>query len=296
MTTIPVPALLILCIACYTSSSFFAKCYSSAYKGNSASATPVYSSIFGLIVGTIVLTLGSGMRFSASLATWLYGLAAGIILFLFNLGSINASRTGSYALQSIFKCSGTVVVPTLFTVLFWGDRLLPHQFIGILIMLAAFVVINSKGLGGAQMSRRFLFWVVLLFVTNGVFGILMDAQQRALQQTERSEMIIITYYCAALISIAYLFLTRKKETLNDFHMGKKALLFTLGASFVTSLAVYTMMTLLGKMTTSIFFTLQNGLVLTLSVLLGAFVLREKPDRGTIIGVLLSLVSIILLTI
>lgn len=296
MTTIPVPALLCLCILCYTSSSFFSKRYANVYQGDSAAATPVYSIIFGLIVGTIVLVAGARLHFSASAATWYFGLAAGVILFLFNLGSINASRTGPYALQSIFKCSGNVVVPMLFSVLWWGDQLQAHQFAGILVMLASFVVLNSKGLTGLELSKQFLLWVTLLFVTNGVFGILMDGQQRVMQQTERSEMIIITYYCSAVISVGYLFLTRRAAALPAFRMGKSALMYTLGASLTTSIAVYTLMTLLGRMTSSIFYTLQNGIILTLSVLLGAIVLKERLARSTIFGVILSLISIVLLTI
>lgn len=296
MASVPVPLLLALCVCCYTSFGFFSKLYAHAYQGKSATATPVYSIIFGLIVGTSVLAAGAKFQFSASPATWGLGISAGLVLFIYNLCIISASKTGPYALQSIFRCSGNVVVPMLFSVLLWGDQMQWQQFIGILIMLIAFVVINSKGLASMQLSKRFMIWITLLFIANGIFGVLMDAQQRIMQQTERSEMIVITYYSSAVISAIYLLASQKRDALPAFRTGKKAFLYTVAAGLVTAIAVYTLMTALGKMTSSIFYTLQNGLILSLSVVLSAVILKEKIEKNTIFGVILTLISIVLLTI
>ena len=39
------------CILCYTFQGLFGKMYASAYEGNESDATPVYSTLYGVIVG-----------------------------------------------------------------------------------------------------------------------------------------------------------------------------------------------------------------------------------------------------
>lgn len=80
------------CILCYTFQTFFNKLYSGAYRGPESAATPVFSVLYGLIVGVSTLAV-TGFRFQADAVTWGLGLLNGFVLFAFNLSSINAART-----------------------------------------------------------------------------------------------------------------------------------------------------------------------------------------------------------
>ena len=150
-------------------------------------------------------------------------------------------------------------------------------------------------MSSARKAISFL-WIALLFISNGIYGVLMDAQQRVMQQTQRNEMIIITFFSSAVISLIYLLATQKKQSLHVFAMKKKVWLFILLCSIAAATGVYTMMLILGNVTSSIFFTIENGAVLALTILLGYFILHEKLTRRMVVGILLSIVSLVLLAL
>ena len=79
-------------------------------------------------------------------------------------------------------------------------------------------------------------------------------------------------------------------------MSGKAWLSALGGGTVATLAVCQFMVLLTRMSSAVFFTVENGMVLVLSVVLSAVVLKEKLSRNTLIGIAMSVISLVLLSL
>jgi len=286
------------CILCYTFQGLFGKIYSTAYTGEESDATPVFSTLYGVIVSIIVFAAVMGFRFEASLATWGMGVANGLMLFLYNLGVIKASRTGPFSLQSIFRLFGGVVVPMAFSLLLWGEKLSGLQVAGIVAMLASFVVINLDGNAFKGIKKGYAFWVALLFVVNGLYGTLMAGQQRVMNNAQGNEMIVITFLSSAIISLISLAVTRRKDTVKAFRMNGKAWGSAVGAGIVAALAVVQLMLLIGRLgdMLSVFYTVENGLVLVLTVVMSAIMFKEKLNRNVIIGIAISVASLVLLSL
>ena len=162
-------------------------------------------------------------------------------------------------------------------------------------MLAAFVVLNSGGIDFHRVQKGYFCWVVLLFFSNGFYGVLMDMQQRAHIQ-ERNEMIVVTFLSSAVISLAYLLVTQRKQTPAAFRMGKSACGFAVGSSLCAALAVYLLMALLEYVPSYLLYTINNGSILVLSALLCAVVLKERMTKMTVAGIALSAAGIVLLSL
>lgn len=271
------------------------KYFSLGYKGSPAMATTVFAFISGILCAAANWIFG-GFTFSASLLTWVFGLINGVVLFLFRYAVVNASRTGPYSFQSLMSTFGNILFPMFFSVLFWGDRLKVLSIIGIVLMLISFVLFNFKGLNLGGTRRAYYLWVGLQSLSNGLYGILMDSQQRALAQTERNEMIIITFLVSSLISLVMLLITEKRRALNAFNMGKKPWFFALFSSIAGIIAVNILMVCLGLIPSSIFYTMENGGVLAASVLLGTKLFHEKLDVYKIIGLVLAVTSLAMLSL
>lgn len=280
-------------VLCYTGQNFFNKLYAINYTGPSETATPVFAAIYGLLTGVATLTY-NGFHFQASGSTLALGAAAGVMLFLFNLSLINASRSGPYAFQSITMLFGNTLLPMLFSVLWWGDRLTGLQIVGIVGMLLSFVIFNLKGLGFAGVKKGYFLWVVLLFVSNGVYGILVDSQQRLLQQMQRSEMIVTTFLVSALISLVYLVILQGRQAPKMFCMGKKNWAFALLSSSCAALAINILMLTLRLVPASVLYTVDNGGVLVMCALLGAVVLHEKLEKHMVAGLAVAVASLVIL--
>ena len=294
MPAIFVVLMTMVCIACYTGQTFFNKLFSMHYKGPEAAATPVYAVLYGALVSAVTLAL---VRFqlNPSRETVLLGCINGVVLFLYNLGMIRASRTGPYAFQSIVMLFGSIVVCLLFSAAYWGDRLTFSQMAGIAVMLIAFVVLNGGGIDFRGVKKGDFFWVISLFFTNGIYGVLMDAQQRLYVQ-ERNEMIIVTFFSSSVVSLLYLLISQRERSLQAFQMGRAAWGFAAGSGLCAALAVYMLMALLTYIPSYILYTVCNGSILVLSAILCRIVLKEHMTKLTVAGILLSAISIILLSI
>ena len=294
MPAIFVVLMTVVCIACYTGQTFFNKLFSMHYKGPEAAATPVYAVLYGALVSAVTLAL---VRFqlNPSRETVLLGCSNGVVLFLYNLGMIRASRTGPYAFQSIVMLFGSIVVCLLVSAAYWGDRLTFSQMAGIAVMLIAFVVLNGGGIDFRGVKKGYFFWVISLFFTNGIYGVLMDAQQRLYVQ-ERNEMIIVTFFSSSVVSLLYLLISQRERSLQAFQMGGAAWGFAAGSGLCAALAVYMLMALLTYIPSYILYTVCNGSILVLSAILCRIVLKEHMTKLTVAGILLSAISIILLSI
>lgn len=285
------------CILCYVCQGLFGKLYAIHYDGRESDATPVYSTLYGIIVGVGVLAAALGMRLSASAATWALGVLNGVVLFTYNLAIIRASCTGPFGFQSIFRMFGAVVLPMVFSLVFWGEKLSLLQVAGIVLMLFSFVLINADGVALKGAQKGYIGWVTLLFIVNGAYSVLMAAQQRVTGNAEGNEMIVITFLSSALISLVSLLIQHKGGTLGAFRMCQKAWLSALGAGLVAALAVVQLMVLLGRMESlSVFYTVENGMVLVLTVAASAVLFKEKISKSAMLGIALAVASLAMLSV
>ena len=289
--------LLITCVMCYVCQGLFGKMYAIHFDGRSGDATPVYSTMYGLIVGLGVLAVALGFRLNASAATWTLGLINGAVLFIYNLCIINASRTGPFGFQSIFRLFGSVVIPMVFALVFWGETLSLLRWLGIALMLVSFVVVNADGMVLRDVKKGYIGWVTLLFFINGAYAVIMATQQRMMVKTERNEMIVITFLCSACISLISLIARRKKETLLSFRMCPKAWGSALGAGISAALAVVQLMILIGRVESlPVFYAIENGLILGLTIIFSSILFREKISRKALAGIVLSVISMAMLSL
>jgi len=66
---------------------------------------------------------------------------------------------------------------------------------------------------------------------------------------------------------------------------------------VAALAVVQLMLLLNRMDSlAVFFTVENGMVLVLTVVLSAIMFKEKLNSNVIIGIVMSVISLALLSL
>lgn len=293
------PAILLitgLCVLCFTMQTFGNKMYSINYKGDPNAATPAFSLIYGLVVSMVTFAI-SGFSFHASPATWALGLLNGVALVLFNLSSIKASRSGPYAFQSVVMLFGHILLTLAFCAFFWQDHLGATKLVGIVVMLVSFVVMNMHGMDFSSRKKGYFFWVTVLFLSNGTYGIVMDAQQRVTGADEHTEMIIILFFTSAVISLFYLLAGQKKKSGEAFRkMGGKAAVFALCSSLAATGSINLLVYLLSYVPASILYTIVNGGILIFSILLSRVVLKEHIKRSTVVGIGIAVVSMLLLNL
>ena len=107
-------------------------------------------------------------------------------------------------------------------------------------MAQRFVLMNLQGLSLKGSSGRFLLWRGAFF-SNGMYGILMNWQQRLLNGAERNDMIILTFLGMALIYAVTQLLRDRKALMQGFHLQPQPLLFLLLCCVCATVAAHVML-------------------------------------------------------
>ena len=164
-------------------------------------------------------------------------------------------------------------------------------------MLASFVLVNADSMVLRDVKKGYIRWVTLLFFVNGAYAVIMAAQQRLAGPAERNQMIVITFLSSACISLAALLLRKKAHTLRAFRMCPRAWGSVIGAGVAAALAVVQLMIQIGRVESlPVFYTVENGLILVLTIVFSSILFREKISRTEAIGIALSVVSMAMLSL
>ena len=273
--------LIFVMILMYTAQSLFCKLYSAKYPGEES----VSSSVFSIVVGLTIALSGfvvSGFQFIPDALTWLFGVLNAAVIIGYNLCMVGASVKGPYSVQMVCMLSGGILVPT-FISLFFGDTLSWGKWIAVAVIILSLVMVNHKKDDQKVQSKAFYVYCAGLFLLNGVYGTLLDVQQRLTGADDKEEMIILTYLISALASAMFLLFKRKKDFLGDFKQTKLSLTYLLVCTLASTAAIHLLIYIIPLINITVLYTFDNAGVLLFSVLASCLFFREKLSKINLVG-------------
>lgn len=282
-------------ILMYTLQSLLTRKYSDHYPGKPEMASPVFTVVSGLVVALVsfAMCLFDG-GIAAHLSTVLLGLANAATLLIYNTCLIRASQKGPYSILMIFLIAGGIIIPTIEESI--ATLTLPSwiTMLCILVILASVYLVSSKKEEDMKGSREFFLLCTVLGIANGVYGTLLNIQQRLTGAGEKEEMVAITYLGAAVLSAIVLALGAKKELGAALRQTKKSLFYLLASSATVVTAILLLTLLIGMMDITLLYTFDNSSVLLLSVLCSAIFFKEKMSAKNIVGCITMCASLIVM--
>lgn len=292
MTVFLVAALTVM----FTLQSLFCKLFSQKFDSGSADLTAtVFSISYGLFTG-VVTFLAAGMKFAPSRETLWLGLLNAVALLVYNLSMIQTSRLGPYSFQMLSSLFGGIVVPMVYGAAFLHESLSGMQLLAVGLMLAAFVLLNHKGLSLKGGSGKFFFWCAALFLANGFYGVLLNQQQLLMHGTQRNEMIMLTFLGMAVLSLLLQLIRDPRALARGFRIPGKPLAYLLLCCACAATACHLILYVLTLVEATVLYTIDNGGVLVLSVLCSCVLFHEKLDKAQALGMALAVVSIVMLSL
>ena len=248
---------------------------------------------YGLLLGNyltcVLIALLSlpdrGQILRGSPTTLLLGLGAGV-LFVAGLITLQSSvRLNGATLSAAFAKLGLLVSLAL-SVLCFGERPGLLQLLGILLVLAALVLIHTKGgeksEGGAPRSLSLL--LLTLLAGGGA-----DAMAKVFEQLGRPEedrlYFLYLFLTAALLTGLLALLERRRS-------GKRILLRELAAGVAVGVpnyfSSYLLLLALEQLPAFLVYPVFSTGTILLVLLLSALLFRERPGRRQLLGILLIL--------
>lgn len=274
--------LIVLLILLYTLQSFFCKIYTGSYPGCEDLASPVFTAVSGFTIALISLGF-AGFRFDAQWQTLLLGVVNALALFCYNRSLISASQNGPYSVLMVFMIAGGILIPTFAASVFFDDQPSAIKYICIAVVLLSVYLISRKESDSYRDKKRFFVSAILLGVSNGVYGTLLDAQQRLTGDAEKEELLCVTYALACLISFGQLLLKERRNFPAAMRQTRRSALFLICGSVVTALAANLMVYILQLINVTVLYTLDNSCVFLISVLFSCIFFKEKLTKLNLFG-------------
>lgn len=281
--------LILMMVLLYTFQSVFCKQYAKYYPGDPSNATPVFTIVGGVVVA-VVSFFFSGMTFTASPLTLLLGVANALTLYGYNYSVIQCSRNGSHSVMMVFSVAGGIILPALFARVIFGDPLSLLGVFFILLILFSVYMISSKT-GTAKVTKKFMFYCFILAFFNGIYGILLDVQQRLTGVEEKEEMVTATFMMAAILSALSL-LVKRTSIPNAMKQNKSSCFYLLAYAIVAALAVNLLVLILPMVNVTVLYTMDNAGVMLLSVLFSCIFYKEKLSVTNVIGCILMTAGLV----
>ena len=122
-----------------------------------------------------------------------------------------------------------------------------------------------------------------MFLLNGVYGTLLDVQQRYTGADDKEEMIILTYFVSALVSALFLLFKRKKQFICDFKQTKLSFIYLLVCTLASTMAIHLLIYIIPLINITVLYTFDNAGVLLFSVLASCIFFREKLSKINVVG-------------
>ncbi len=284
--------LIALLIIVYTMQSLLCRKYSEYYPGREDMAALVFTVISGLIVSAISYML-TAFSFEASWTTVIYGLVNAMTLFAYNICIIKASRNGPYSILIVFMIAGGIVIPTITALVGFKEILSKGKSVSVVVLLVA-VYMTSKKRDDAffKNKRSFSLACIGLALFNGIYGTLLDIQQRVTSSDEKEEMVILTYFGAALLSGIVLFARQGKEVISTMKQTKKSCIYLFICSVTMAIAVNLMVYILPYVNVTVLFTFDNAGVFLSSVLISRIFFQEKMSPMNWAGCIIMCLALV----
>lgn len=226
---------------------------------------------------------------------WLLGTLFLGILFIvvFNLMARTSQRVGVSVASVATKMS--LVIPVIFGVLVYNEKLGVIKVIGILLALAAvyFASIKEKQI---SIKRSTLILPILVFLGSGIIDTSIKyAQEIHIEENEFPLFSATVFAAAAFTGIVFIGIRTFKTS---FKINLRNILGGIALGVPNYFSIYYLLRALQNpsLNSASVFTINNVAIVMLSTLLGIILFREQISPKNWSGIALAIISIILVAI
>jgi drug/metabolite transporter (DMT)-like permease len=251
--------------------------------------------VFNYITASLIGFLFSGNS-PAIIASqsWSYlAILLGLLFItIFNLLGLTARKLGVSVSSVANKMS--LVIPVMVAVIFYSEALNLNKIIGIITALLA-VYLTSRKTEKSIIKDKFLYFLpILLFVGSGILDALIKHAQRNYLSTGSLEFFIACVFLFAAIagSIGLIILLIRKKVV----FQTKNIIAGVVLGIPNYFSIFYFIKSLQLIPATVVFPLNNIGIVAVCALSGAVFFKEKFSKANIIGIALSILSILIITL
>ena len=241
------------------------------------------------------LLIGNNFSWQTALGSnWIYVSALIGVLFIATFYLIGISSKNAGITITSISTKMSVVFPILFSLFYYGEQIYLLKTIGILLALLSIVLSSIKN-KDEKGNKKYLFPLILFLSMGLVDSLVKFNQQEFLQNTGVVASTTFVFLVAAIVSSVFFLISNFKQ-IRKLNLKTVVAGFLLGISNFGSLYFLILALNHGIFESSVVFALNNSAIIMISVLAGRFFFKEKLLRINWLGVVVSLVAIVALSL
>ena len=280
--------LLLLVIVCISVQNVAKKSYNIKTGGG------VYSFSAGSATAAVLvflITSGGRLTFNAETFGWSVAFAAAYSVSV--ITSMLAIRWGPLSLTSlIISCS--LIIPTLFGLLFLGEAVSEWLILGIVLLLASLLLVNiERKTSERKITLRWGICILLAFIGNGACSTVQKLQQIASGGRYKNELMILALLITIVVMATLSGITERKHVFTQLRRGFGY--YTI-CGLANGVVNYLALVLANRMPASVMFPVISAGGVVLAALIAIFIYKEKLQPQQWLGMLLGTLAIILLNL
>ena len=241
------------------------------------------SSIFFLVVSGFKLDITAEMLIYALLLSTAYFFGV-----IFSHLSLLAGPLSITVLISSFA----MIIPMGAGIIFYNEPLTLTLALGFAFLAISLTLINTQK-SEERLSLKWLVYVTLALVGNGMFSVILSLSQRKLEEGSDNRIMAISMFISAIIILGISVLKERREIKTAFRHGWHRAVATGCLNGGTHLCSLLLMRILNI---SLFAPISSGGAVVLSSLVGVFVYKEKLSARQYVGIVFGTLAVILMSL
>ncbi|MBR2907101.1 MAG: EamA family transporter [Clostridia bacterium] len=255
----------------------------------------------GCLTAAVILLCWGGFGTSSVFTIWL-GVVFGAVTALQGITNIAALQVGPMSYTSVI-ISFSTLISALSGVMFFDESLGWAQIVGIVLMLASFVLAAKSDGDEKKANLKWLFLCLITFAATGGIGIMQKVHQSSEYRDELNAFLIIAFVSSAIICTVFAALLKRREgrsadSKSNKNVPNKHFVFLLTIMIASGACVAVNnkfnLYLSGVMDSAVFFPIVNGGGLVLTTLSAVLLFKERLSKKRWVGVVLGIASVVFL--
>lgn len=276
--------LLLIVILVMSSQNIFMKQYNVKSPKPNQFLFSAISSLFAMLF--FCISSGGGMHFDLKFVPYSMGFA---ITYATALVGINlAIASGPLSISSLVS-SYSLIIPTLYGILFLKESLSSAAYIGIAFLLISLYLINVKK-ESANFSVKWIVYLVIGFVGNGMCSTIQKMQQLRFDGAYKNEFMIVALGLV-FVMLTAIVLSKRSNMKSEL---KECYVYAPLAGVANGATNLFVMVLTGLIPTAILFPSISAGGITIMFFVSIFVYKEKLSGVQMLGYAMGVLSVILL--
>lgn len=205
------------------------------------------------------------------------------------VASVLALKEGLYATTMLIH-SYSITIPTLFGVIFLHENVGILWYIGFALTCISIYILNNSGKEDGSFSFKWLFYVIVSFVCNGVAVIVLKLQQ--IRFGTVYDNLFMVYSMLPLIIVFLVAGVFRRKSLR--YEWKQALLYGIPRGAINGVCNFLNLIILGMIPTAVYYPMSSSFSLVGTCIISVIFFREKFSKKKLVACVLGLIAGILL--